>query len=98
MSIVFMLIAITIPINTILKTERMKLYDERLISFYLHDELIDKLYTENFMETDKYTVSINNHNVQFQFTLNDDLLKGCARWENVKQQNKEYCLYGYKKQ
>lgn len=97
-SIVFTLLIITIPINTILKTERVKLYDERAIGFYLHDELLNKLYTNDFMETDKYTVSVNNRHVQLQFTRNGDLLKGCARWENVKQQNKQYCLYGYKKQ
>jgi len=98
MSIVFMLIVITLPINNLIKTERVKLYDRRTISFYLHDELLQQLDTGRMMETKIYTISINNRDVNFLFTNNNGLLKGCAKWENVKQKNEEFCLYGYRQQ
>ena len=96
MSIVFMLIIIILPINHILKTERVKLYDKRTIGFYLHDELLQQLDKKSNMETEPYTVSINKRDVLITFTKKEHLLKGCAIWENVKQQNEQFCLYGYK--
>jgi len=97
MSIVFMLVITTLPINNMMKTERIKLYDRRTISFYLHDELLQQLARESMVETE-FTVSINNRHVSLTFTNNEDVLKGCAKWENVKQQNEKFCLYGYVRQ
>src|SRR5690625_4262734 len=97
MSIVFMLVITTLPINNMMKTERIKLYDRRTISFYLHDELLQQLAREIMVETE-FTVSINNRHVSLTFTNNEDVLKGCAKWENVKQQNEKFCLYGYVRQ
>ena len=94
MSIVTMLVATVLPLNTLLKQERKILQQRRAISLTLH-EYIQVIVWENEIVREK-TVEIGHTFIHFSFDTEDDLVEGCATWTNEKQRKESLCLYGFK--
>lgn len=94
MSIVMMLVVTIVPIDILIKQERKTLQDKRAIVLTLHDYL-QQMTWENDMLYDEQQI-INGVTVYFDYSLENQLIKGCASWDNVKQRKEKYCLYGYK--
>lgn len=96
MSIVFMLVATVIPIDTLLKQERKKLHDRRIIAMELHDILQHIIWTEakEPFSDNIQTVKINHITVHIQFKIENEWVRGCATWENAREKQEELCLYG----
>ncbi|MBO1005850.1 prepilin-type N-terminal cleavage/methylation domain-containing protein [Pseudogracilibacillus auburnensis] len=92
MSILMMLVVTIIPIHTLMKQERKVLRDRRLIVSKLHDELQHMVWSNE--ELQHVSITINQRHVNIEFQLENELIKGCATWENVKQKEETFCLFG----
>lgn len=93
MSIILMLVATIVPINTFIQMEKKVLHDRRVILFTLHDELQDAIWQDEIKQNKQLT--INHQTVEFNFSLKNKLIKGCASWKNEKQKEETVCLYGH---
>lgn len=94
-SILMMMITTFVPIFSLLKNEQTVLSDRRTIAFRLHDELQYYLWDKTATMPASFMETIQFRSVAFEFTKNDDLVKGCAKWKNVKKIGEVTCLYGY---
>lgn len=95
-SIIVVMVTSIVPIATLLNYEREILSDRRTITYLLHDELQPFIWEEDGkLFPVIYTKSIKNKIVTLRFTLQNEFIKGCAKWENVKQSNETVCLFGY---
>jgi len=92
-SIVFLLVTIIIPITTLLHQERSVLNHRRIASSELHDELQKFIWTDS-MITSSYSKSIQTNHYYFNFVTEEELIKGCVTWENVRKVEEMFCLYG----
>lgn len=90
-----LLSAVTVlaPIITLLHQERDVQHERRMLVYYLHDELQPFLW-ENAELPAQYNETIESTAVSFEFNLENELIKGCANWENVKGKNETLCLFG----
>lgn len=95
MSIIMMLMATIIPIDIFIKQERRTLYERRIIVAYLHDTLQHIVWNHDDLNSNVRLV--NGKHVTVHYTNEMGLIKGCATWENAKQQKETKCLYGYKR-
>ncbi len=84
-----------IPIASLLNTELEILSQRRLLANHLHDELQLYLWNNKATIPSTYSEMIDKKKVLFHFTNENNLIKGCAEWQNVKQSTEKYCLYGY---
>lgn len=94
MSIILMLVATIIPIKTLVQIEKKILFDRRVILLALHDELQATIWEDE--RTQNKQLIINHQTVEIIYTVNNQLIKGCASWENEKKKKETVCLYGYK--
>lgn len=96
-SLLFIMISIIIPISMLLKYEQSVLKDRRFIASYLHDELQLFLWNNQQSPPVSYTKNRNEKVIylRFEYKKNQDMIEGCATWENVKQRKEEICIYGY---
>lgn len=92
MSILLMLVATIIPVDTLMKQERKNLQDRRLIVLYLHDEL--QQFLNHSTKQQEKEVVVNQTEVTIMFSLENEYIKGCASWKNVKNRSEQICLYG----
>lgn len=92
-SIIFLLILVIIPLTSLLHQERKVLSDRRTASYQLHDELQTYLWTSAELPQ-SYSLTVHFVDYNFHFTNEEDLLKGCVTWENVRQTEETLCLYG----
>src|SRR5690625_2586591 len=97
LSIVMLLATTIIPIYTTLQQEKRILHDRSLISLYLYDELQREILEEHHDEIRMEQVNISDRIVTIQFTLENEYIKGCVSWENVKERTENLCLYGIPK-
>lgn len=93
-SILMSVIMTIAPIISTILTEQSILSDRRALAYALHDELQLYLWTDSKELPDTYRQNIHSKEVTFQFTKEDNYVKGCVNWENVKQKNESLCLYG----
>lgn len=90
------LIAIFVPIISLLYQEKIVLSDRRLASYELHDELQEHLWSDS-ISAHTYSKMIQSKSFHFNFTVEEELLKGCVTWENVRKTEETFCLYGISK-
>lgn len=93
-SIIVMIATTIVPIASLLLHEREVLSDRRIITSRLHDELQRFLWEERIAPPSTFTKSIRSTPVRFYFSYEEELIKGCVEWENVKKNNEALCLYG----
>lgn len=93
-SLIMMLVTTFIPISSIIEKHTSILSDRRVISSKLHDELQKQLWEKKSLSSESVIIKVNKKAVTFFFTNENELIKGCAKWENVKNQNEKFCLYG----
>src|SRR5690625_2769848 len=91
-TIIVTIVTVTIPLMTILNKERLILSERREIAYKLHDKLIESIWKNEYKNE---VMTINNKKVKLTFHPEDELIKGCANWDNVKKQKETICLYGY---
>lgn len=96
MSIVMMLVATVLPIYKIIQVEQHILRNRLSIQTTLHDLLTEKLI--NMTVLDEQTLSLENHAVNIQFSIENGITEGCAQWVNEKSQTENVCLYGMEEQ
>jgi len=94
-SMVIMLVFTILPIITLIRQEEVILSDRRHISNRLHDELQPILWNADPLNY-TYTQSIRSYSVEFIFENEDQYIKGCAYWKNIKDREEKICLYGFK--
>lgn len=90
-----MLVITILPISIQIKKEQQKLSDRITISTTLYDELQDHIWNATPDMTLIYQKRLESKQLYFQFTKNNNLLKGCVEWTNVKQEKEKTCLFGY---
>lgn len=93
-SLVMLLVTTFIPISSIIQQHTTILSDRRIISSKLHDELLKQLWEEKSLMSESFTENVNKKKVEFYFTIENELIKGCATWDNAKNKNEKFCLYG----
>lgn len=96
-SIIIMLISTIIPISTLLLKERNVLNERQIFIAYLHDELQTVLFEEEGVLPQKSQKEVKQRMVTLSFVRDDQLIKGCIQWENVKKIKEKHCLYGKRK-
>lgn|SRR5690625_1804958 len=95
-SIIFLFITIIFPLITLLYQEQKVLSDRRMITDQLHDELQQYIWLDsNLPQT--YFKTIHSTKIHFHFTTEEEFIKGCVTWENVRQTEETFCLYGLSK-
>lgn len=92
--IILMLISTILPMTTLLEQERAVLSERRIFTTDLHDELQQFLW-DDMVPPKMYSKTIDFTNIKFNFSNEDDLIKGCVQWENARKSNETICLYGY---
>ena len=92
LSILISTVSVIIPITSLLYKEKQILSDRRAIAFHLHDEMQPFLWEG--LPPSVYNDRLQNKEVTFQFTTENEFIKGCASWENVKNTEETFCLYG----
>ncbi len=97
-SILMMISFTLVPIILQLSIEQNILFQKRDIQSFLHDEL--QIFSANSISNQnvKKERIYNNEEVTLIFRKEGPLWKGCAIWDNVKNQSEEVCLYYYPKQ
>ena len=92
-TIIFMLITTLIPLTTLLTKERKLASENLILANMLHDELQPFLWN-NKSAPKQFQKKVNSKKVIFSFTREDDFIKGCVKWTNVKNKGDSICLYG----
>lgn len=94
-SIVFTTIATFMPIISTLDTEQKVLSDRRKLAYLLHDELQEFIWNSDMKLPVTFTQTIDSSmEVQFEFLLENEFIKGCVEWNNAKNTNEQLCIYG----
>ncbi|WP_077621515.1 hypothetical protein [Sediminibacillus massiliensis] len=87
---VFLLILSTlIPVIYQLKMAEYELKLKRSIQSELHDRII----LSDFPVPSNNRAVIFHTNVDFEFKIENRLVKGCAYWKSEKQSTESFCLY-----
>ncbi|WP_339228114.1 type II secretion system protein [Oceanobacillus sp. FSL K6-2867] len=93
--IVFTVIATFSPIISTLHTEQKVLSERRKLAYALHDELQQFIWNTNTLLPKEFIQTIDeNKEVQFKFQQENGVIKGCAKWNNAKNNNEKLCFYG----
>lgn len=93
LNIVLIVMTIIVPIYTTVQKEKLIIKERSLTSLQLFNEL--QFVLNDSSETERsFTKHIEQREVNFQFSIEDDYVKGCATWKNAKGKNEERCLYG----
>ncbi|UJL44840.1 type II secretion system protein [Virgibacillus sp. NKC19-16] len=95
-SVLMMVISTVVPIISLITEHQSLLSDRRTFNYYLHDELQPYLHQQETALPTNYSETIHNKTVTFEFQMVNELVKGCAEWQNVKNNNEVICLYGYR--
>lgn len=90
-----MIVTTFVPIFSLLTNERIILSDRRAIVNQLHDELQPHLWNNSPTAPTVLKKTVRVTPVTFDFTMENELIKGCANWKNVKKIKETICLYGY---
>ncbi|WP_165767881.1 type II secretion system protein [Virgibacillus indicus] len=94
LSVLLSAVSVIIPTITLLHQEKHVLSDRRAIAFHLHDEMQPFLWEGTNSSSALFYEKIQNKQVTFQFLTENEYIKGCASWKNVKEIKETYCLYG----
>lgn len=94
-SLLLFVISTFVPIFSLLNNERMVLSDRRTVTSQLHDELQYFLWENPKVAPVHFTKNKQHTKISFDFTNENNLIKGCANWENVKKTKESICIYGY---
>lgn len=95
LAIIMMLISLIVALNSQIKYEREKFRERYMIGSFLHDELQNFIRGEEQLLPTASSQIISNKTVFVKFYYEKELIKGCATWKNVKQDEETFCLYGY---
>lgn len=94
-TLLMMMISTLIPITNLLIYEREILHQKRLFGNELHAELQPYLWDGQDSIPTEYFKTVNETKLKFIFLAENQLLKGCVEWKNVKNKTNQICLYGY---
>lgn len=94
MTIIFSLVLTIIPIHSTLQLERTLNKEKRDITYRLHDELLAALASDHSLQASQQ-INVNHTEVRIAFIKDDEVIKACASWEDVKGHQQKVCLYGY---
>lgn len=98
LSIVMIVVSVIIPLHATIKQEKRVLHDRTIISLYLFDELQNTLFIQSDKSERTQSKNISNRHVTITFNRENELIKGCVNWENVKGRSESLCLYGISEQ
>lgn len=90
-TIIFTVLLTMLPLYQKVMVERTVLFEKRQHLQMLQNHLLEFTYEK----TDMTYLSINMEADKgaYTFDVNHHLIKGCARWENAKEEMDEICLY-----
>lgn len=88
---------ILVPAIITIETEKRVLFDRRTIANLLSDELQIILAENKINPENSYQANHKGLLVFYHFTSEQELIKGCATWENIKKVNEDICFYGIQK-
>lgn len=92
-SIIFLVIALTVPLQSIIKTERKLMLENREIAYILHAALLDYLSIED--KISEKVVDYREKELTITFSNEDGLVTSCITWLNSKENRQVRCLYGW---
>ncbi len=93
--IIFTAIATFMPIISTLDIEQKVLSDRRKLAYLLHDELQQFIWSSNTLLPVAFTKTVDSYmEVQFDFQIENEFIKGCAEWNNAKNTEEQLCFYG----
>lgn len=93
-SLVMLVATIIIPIYSTVLQEKTIIYERTIISLYLFEELQRFIYDESLNKNRSYQVNVANRRVTVTFKTENEFIKGCVSWRNVKERTEKRCLYG----
>lgn len=97
-SLLFTTIIIIIPISSLITIERAVLEERYSYTTQLNIELQPFIHSKHKSLPSIFEQRINNKIISFQINKDqDNLIKGCAFWDNARNENERMCLYGYQK-
>lgn len=90
-TIVILLVMTIMPSIVVIKKEQDILKQRLKNSYHLHDILIEELNEK----TSKNKVK-KNINLEYRIVYQDELIKVCGTWTNIKEKQENRCYYGKK--
>lgn len=95
-SLLLLLMMLTIlPISIQLYKERQILNEEQLIMHVLYEEMKRSLLTNSYDEKKITHHSVRNTTFTIHYQKQDSFIKRCAKWINLRSEQKEVCFYAY---
>ncbi|MBP1969743.1 prepilin-type N-terminal cleavage/methylation domain-containing protein [Virgibacillus natechei] len=94
-SILMVVITTLVPIISLINEHQALLSERRTFSYLLHDELQPFVHQHETTIPTSYSKQVHHKTLAFQFSKENELVKGCVQWQNVKNTNEVICLYGY---
>lgn len=91
-TILFLAALIIIPSFIIIQQERNALYNELKIINHL-ESILHQQHDDEETYSTIITETIEGISVDFHFTIEGDLRKGCVQWETNQNTDKSFCLY-----
>lgn len=91
---IVMILVMTITPNIVIIKKEQNVLNQRLKnSYYLHDILIEEL-NKNISKSKNDNYTNLNYTIKYQ----EELIKVCGTWINIKEKQENRCYYGKKKQ
>lgn len=92
-SLVLMSVSLMLPTTMMIKGERQVQKERLEIIYRLQTIIHEQVYEKQTPLPYFFTENIYQKQVHFNLKLDNDFIKGCAKWKNVKQQEENFCLY-----
>lgn len=92
--VVVTVVATTIPIFTLIQTERKQLEDKRKIMSVLHEQLNDYIWHGKIIEV-QFVQIINGKKINIIISSKNNIIEGCVTYQNERHKDETICLYGY---
>jgi len=93
-TILFLSMILTIlPISIQLYEERQSIKEEKLIHYFLFEEMKKSHRSHSVTNEQISQHQINNRKFQIIYTKEDSYIKACAQWKDIRSLQKEVCFY-----
>lgn len=90
-------IAVVVPVTSTLLKEKTVLHERRTMTNALHDQLQVYLWDSSIEMPQSLTKVVRQKEAAFLFEEEREFIKGCVTWENAREINERFCLYGLSK-
>ncbi|KGX89184.1 hypothetical protein [Pontibacillus litoralis] len=91
----FLILSLSLlPIVATIQAEQSFLQEERHVVHALANELQQALYYKKEAFPFVISTTISSEPVTISFTIDGEMIKGCAHWSTIRHEERKECLYG----